>query len=377
MKIYKILVTGIIALGSLNAYSQDVTVPINSNLILDGTNRWIFHTPDNGSQIAYFAPWLGSDWGWDRFQFNYGGNLQMAGRLKANGLSIGSNDYLGSGDLNAIEFPAAEILYATTNPQNQFYISTNTYYNGGFKYRNSAPASGIGMDGGGINIWTAPAGSANSATPLNSQLSITNDGKVGVGVPAPDSKLNVGGNVKIFAASEAWAEGITIVRSAGWGGMRITRNNPASGNFEGNWAIGYNANTGNDYSISTYNAGQYDGVFHISNTTRNVGIGTTIPDEKLTVNGRIHATEVKVTATVPGPDYVFEESYVLPSLEEVKSYIDENKHLPEVPSAKEMEKNGINLGEMNMLLLKKMEEMTLYLIEQEKRIKVLEEKLKN
>jgi hypothetical protein len=68
------------------------------------------------------------------------------------------------------------------------------------------------------------------------------------------------------------------------------------------------------------------------------------------------------------PDYVFEKSYSLPSLEEVKSYIDQNKHLPEVPSAKEMESNGVNLGEMNMLLLKKIEELTLYVIEQNKKL---------
>jgi hypothetical protein len=56
------------------------------------------------------------------------------------------------------------------------------------------------------------------------------------------------------------------------------------------------------------------------------------------------------------------------SLEETKAYIDANKHLPEVPSAKEMEKNGVQLGEMNMLLLKKVEELTLHLIEQNKKL---------
>ena len=109
----------------------------------------------------------------------------------------------------------------------------------------------------------------------------------------------------------------------------------------------------------------------------NVGIGSSSPSQKLTVNGTIYGKEVKVDLSVPGPDYVFEKSYSLPTLEEVKSYIDQNKHLPEVPTAKEMEKNGVMLGEMNMLLLKKVEELTLYIIEQEKRIKALEEKSKN
>ena len=69
-----------------------------------------------------------------------------------------------------------------------------------------------------------------------------------------------------------------------------------------------------------------------------------------------------------GPDYVFEEGYDLSTLEEVEAYIKDNKHLPEVPSAKEMEENGIELAQMNMLLLKKIEELTLHLIEQNKLI---------
>ncbi len=102
------------------------------------------------------------------------------------------------------------------------------------------------------------------------------------------------------------------------------------------------------------------------------GIGTNRPDSELTVKGSIHAEEVKVDLSVPAPDYVFEPDYNLTSLEDIEKYILSNKHLPEIPSSKEMEVNGIQLGEMNMLLLKKIEELTLYIIEQEKRIKKLE-----
>ena len=97
----------------------------------------------------------------------------------------------------------------------------------------------------------------------------------------------------------------------------------------------------------------------------NVSIGTSSADAKLTVKGNIHAEEVRVDLNVPGPDYVFEEDYDLPTLESLQNYIRENKHLPEVPSAEEMEANGIGLGVMNMLLLKKVEELTLYLIDQQ------------
>jgi hypothetical protein len=98
----------------------------------------------------------------------------------------------------------------------------------------------------------------------------------------------------------------------------------------------------------------------------NVGIGTTMPDEKLSVLGKIHANEVKVDLSVPGPDYVFKLDYKLPTLTEVKAYVDKNHHLPEIPSADDMAKNGLSLGDMNTKLLKKVEELTLYLIEKDK-----------
>lgn len=99
----------------------------------------------------------------------------------------------------------------------------------------------------------------------------------------------------------------------------------------------------------------------------NVGIGTSTPDAKLTVKGNIHAQEVKVDLSGSvAPDYVFEKDYNLAPLTEVEAYIIKNKHLPEIPSALEMEEDGINLKQMNLLLLKKVEELTLYMIEQQK-----------
>ncbi|RZJ76944.1 MAG: hypothetical protein EOO45_00230 [Flavobacterium sp.] len=99
----------------------------------------------------------------------------------------------------------------------------------------------------------------------------------------------------------------------------------------------------------------------------NVGIGTATPKEKLSVNGKIRAHEVKVE-TSNWPDYVFNSNYKLRSLAEIEKDIKTTGHLPEMPSAKEAELNGIELGEMNKLLLKKIEELTLHLIEKEKDI---------
>ncbi|WP_205529708.1 hypothetical protein [Pedobacter chitinilyticus] len=98
-----------------------------------------------------------------------------------------------------------------------------------------------------------------------------------------------------------------------------------------------------------------------------VGIGTLTPKEKLSVNGKIRAKEIKVELA-DWPDYVFEEGYQKLSLAEIEQFIKQNKHLPGVPTAKQVEQEGVELGEMNKVLLKKIEELTLHLIEKEKKL---------
>ena len=105
----------------------------------------------------------------------------------------------------------------------------------------------------------------------------------------------------------------------------------------------------------------------------NVGIGTTSPDEKLTVDGKIHAREIIVDTDIA--DFVFEDDYQLASLSEVEEFIEKEGHLPEIPCTAEVEENGVSLGEMNTKLLQKIEELTLYIIEQDKRIAELEKKV--
>lgn len=108
----------------------------------------------------------------------------------------------------------------------------------------------------------------------------------------------------------------------------------------------------------------------------NVGIGTTNPQNMLDVNGTIRAHELK--ATLDGwSDYVFSDDYQLPPLKNVENFIKANKRLQDIPSAKKVAKDGINLGEMNAKLLKKVEELTLYVIELNKKIEKLESEKKH
>lgn len=107
----------------------------------------------------------------------------------------------------------------------------------------------------------------------------------------------------------------------------------------------------------------------------NVGIGTSNPKNKLDVNGTIHSKEVKVDM-LEWSDFVFKKEYNLPTLEEVDKHIAEKGHLENIPNKEEVLKNGINLGEINAKLLQKIEELTLYAIEQNKKINELQKENK-
>lgn len=113
-----------------------------------------------------------------------------------------------------------------------------------------------------------------------------------------------------------------------------------------------------------------------------IGIGTKTPDELLTVKGKIHTQEVIVDLNgAVAPDYVFKNYYTgksilkpdyqFLSLKEIENFIIENHHLPGLPSAKEIKKEGLSLKKMNLLLLEKIEELTLFTIEQQKEIEAL------
>lgn len=147
------------------------------------------------------------------------------------------------------------------------------------------------------------------------------------------------------------------------------------------FSIPNNSNDGNSYiSFGDSNDSQWFKILNNKTVSINGGVGIKTPSAAgyaLAVNGKIIATEivVKEFGNWEWPDYVFANSYNLRSLDEVENFINENGHLPEVPSAKMVEVTGVGVGEMNAILLKKVEELTLYAIQQGKLIKALEEKL--
>lgn len=147
-----------------------------------------------------------------------------------------------------------------------------------------------------------------------------------------------------------------------------TANPQAKLHVQGNAKIRFGLEVGSANSNTSKLEVRSDAIFD-----KSVAIGTDIQDGyDLAVCGNIRAADVKVHAVSDWCDYVFEDDYELKSLEEVEAFIEQNKHLPEIPSAVEVETEGIQVSEMLQLMMKKIEELTLYTIEQDKRIKELE-----
>ena len=115
---------------------------------------------------------------------------------------------------------------------------------------------------------------------------------------------------------------------------------------------------------------------HNNDFTGGTKIGNTflVKGDNASLQGKFEAKEIKVTLT-PTADFVFAEHYDLPKLEDVEKHIKDKKHLPEVASAKQMEKEGVNVGEFQIKLLQKIEELTLYTIEQNKQLKIQKEEI--
>jgi len=241
-----------------------------------------------------------------------------------------------------------------------FYTDRSTYYfNKGIWVNGN-----IGSYNSDLNLMTA---GTTRLTILNS------NGNVGIGTTNPGPyKLNVNGTIGVTGALALFGAGLNPITSYSDQQMVI---NADYTNYHANYFDGAKGSDQYHTNMPFYfkwRGDQFSDAAMVISGNGNIGIGTTTSlAYKLNVNGGITCTEVKVVSSIAS-DYVFKPTYKLSPLNEVEAYVKENSHLPEIPSASELKETGYKLGEMDDLLLRKVEELTLYVIEQNKRIEALE-----
>ena len=269
----------------------------------------------------------------DILTINYGGDFE--GGVVVNGPKATFSGNVGIGTTNPENSEGWDRVLEITGSNHAKALVSSSNVKAGIWSHNTgiyyAPAGGI------TGTWSNHPFSI--MTNRLSRLTIDVNGNIGIGTASPVVKLQLVGDM--VTGSQTFGERFIFHSRVGTGGefLQITCDD-ATGNWQWGKGIAFVRSTGN------------------------VGIGTSNPTQKLSVNGTIQAKEIIVNTG--WSDFVFDNNYKLRPLTEVEQFVKTNKHLPEIPSQKEVEKNGVQLGDISSKLLMKIEELTLYMIDMKK-----------
>lgn len=285
-------------------------------------------------------------------------------------------NYIGNSDVRAIE------SFSVPNPG----YGIGGHFTGGFR-----GVYGFG-DGGSYSSMVTPvygvyARSTGTAGLRIGLFSEATGGDTNLAARFGNGDIEIQDFVRVNTVSSSARVHITNTDNIGINAtaLRVDASNNGSETVYGSLVSVGNSGSGRAIGYYTYaNADTDDIAFYgVGNSyfSGDVRIGQNVDpysgQYKLVVDGKILSEEVRVQNSLDWPDYVFKNDYHLKSLKDVEDYILKNSHLPNIPPAEDIEENGILLGEMQTLMMEKIEELTLYIIQQEKRIQVLEENLKN
>lgn len=282
---------------------------------------------------------------------------------------------------SAYDVPAF-VGIGTTDPKQEFHVNGNLMISGSNKsllFATSASSEygsfGINYTGSGLNFFKP-----NEGSPTNNLLFIKDNGNIGIGKSNPTNKLDVSGSIK---STSIQSESLSISGDINFRSLAGNSTKIITIDDNGDLlSVDYSTiqdNMGNHTAIQNINlngnklvggTSGNGGIFVAGNGNVRIGDGTMNPTKALEVNGAIRSKEV-IVEIANWSDFVFEDDFNLMSLKDTESFIKQNGHLPNVPSATEVENEGIGLGEMNAVLLQKIEELTLYVIELQKQIEEL------
>ncbi|WP_228443884.1 hypothetical protein [Chryseobacterium indologenes] len=226
-------------------------------------------------------------------------------------------------------------------------------------------------------------GGIRMATAAGTVLQVSRDGNIGIGTTEPVQKLDVSGNIITGAGSSAEGINAFAIRYedgslSNWGALRSSASTYMSFGVKANPSnVGWLSSNGTLNFVKAAVTLDNEGFRFLASPAQQTPLNSPVNMNELlkistngnaSLIGKLEAKEIKITHT-PTADFVFESTYDLPKLEEVEKHIKEKKHLPEIASAKTMEKEGVNIGSFQIQLLQKVEELTLYSIEQNKQLK--------
>jgi hypothetical protein len=297
---------------------------------------------------------------------NWIGFAEPAGNYNGFLSQTPTNYVLGTifGSTKNIQLSPGNSPALTVNPNGNVGIGTNLP---SYKFTVYQPSGigltqDVGLGGPQIGFYTT-TGYAFLQTHNNFDLSFaTNNASVQMTLQSGTGNLGIG--------TSSPSERLTVSTPTSSYGMTHTDGTIKLSSYVGGGGIGGYWGTSSNHPLYFYTNGGSAQVTLLQNG--NFGIGTTNPTYKLSVNGNIRSKEVVVESG--WADYVFDEQYHLRPLSEVEQYIQANKHLPNIPAAEDIQKNGLSVGEVQTKMMEKIEELTLYVIELKKEIELLKAK---